>query len=146
MNKQTLIEILHKGVDNKAYETQFILDKQYAWVKGEYVVCHRDWNYDDNDMNDDHGRSMAKIGLSGFEQLIEEALKNSSATMTFASINTFHSHSRYDCGASEDFDKDDYQGKVQISISISDEKIKYSFLPTPPEIPRIRLQQGKDYL
>ena len=79
-------------------------------------------------------------------EFLDEILANGSGERIFNSINSWRSRARYSEGMTERISKSDYSGEVLVKISIDGEKVEYSFVPTTPEKPTMRLSQGDDYL
>ncbi len=149
MDKAKLIEILNEGINNAPGSLEqggYSHDRHALYlVKGD-ALCYRNWAYDDWDGNDDSGNARARIPGQEVEEFLDEVLAQGKGERIFASINSWRSNARDSNGMGEDISKDDYGGGAQLTISIEGNIVKYTFLPTPPQPPTMRLSAGKDYL
>jgi chorismate synthase len=121
-------------------------DRYVVLLSPTHATFKREWKYDDWDMNEDSGRSSAKVQLPAFEELVERLLRERKVRGTLHSVNSFHSHAKQDFGAMEDVDLDEYVGQALIEMTLQDSALKFRFLPSLDRELRVRLQQGKDYL
>jgi hypothetical protein len=121
-------------------------DRYVVLISPTHVTFEREWNYDDWDMNEDWGRSGSKVELPAFEQLVEKLMQEKKVKEVLPSTNCFHSHAKEDNGAQEDVDLDGYVGNASIEMALIGNALKYRFLPGIDRVPKVRLQQGKDYL
>jgi|TARA_Y100000310_G_C20674157_1_gene811968 hypothetical protein len=145
INKKGVIKQLKKGIKN-GWNKPSNNDICYMEFKGDNVICRREWCYDDGDMNDDNGMSLAKVTLSDIERVIDDLLDSGASRKILDSVNSFHAESRYSEGAHEQISDANYRGQVELWLAIEGDKVGYTFLPSLKSEPKIRLTKGKDYL
>jgi hypothetical protein len=145
INKSGLINRLKEGVKN-AKNKPNNHDVCYMDFQDDGIVCKREWCYDDGDMNDDYGWSLAKVSCSDIEKMIDKLFKEGHSTGVVDSVNSFYSESRYSEGGHEKIEDSNYKGKVEIKLMIDGDKVSYSFLPSIQSKPHVRLAKGRDYL